>query len=48
MFPARAGMSRPAVASGRASARVPRVSGDEPALSGGMGYGRVCSPRERG
>ena len=48
VFPARAGMSRPLVLMRMVFTRVPRASGDEPALPGVPLFIRRCSPRERG
>ena len=48
MFPARAGMSRDAKGQADITDDVPRASGDEPAISDGVGAAVECSPRERG
>ena len=48
VFPARAGMNRVARLLDRIAERVPRASGDEPAVSNGTDISDACSPRERG
>ena len=48
MFPARAGMSPNPLPPVPVGYRVPRASGDEPAITGALPLFMRCSPRERG
>ena len=48
VFPAPAGMNRPAVSGRWQVASVPRASGDEPAMREFPRYLEKCSPRQRG
>ena len=48
VFPAQAGMNRPAAASWWPPFRVPRASGDEPARESALTNFNKCSPRRRG
>ncbi|EGC9121191.1 hypothetical protein H9U08_002027 [Salmonella enterica] len=48
VFPAPAGINRPVLVPDDLNARVPRASGDKPAIGGEWIHPHMCSPRQRG